>query len=251
MTKKKLSGQTITIIILAILLLVTVIFGGVYAYYSQKSTQVQGMIKMANLKIEMNAGGSGSSGSSTLLNTSSVYVPGQNLPNSALTVTNTSNTNIYLVVVYSVKAVKYDEQTNQPTGEIADYDFEHPVIDIADNIDATGKKKWEDFRFQDSTNNTDFRYLIIADPIAPPVEGQSNIIDVIPEGKLMLSRELGNNYQACTITLTFRAYCIGSDSLQDEINRNLGSNPTTEAKCNYIMNTIYQAFSRQIGHETD
>lgn len=248
MTKKKLSGQTITIIILAILLLVTVIFGGVYAYYSQKSTQVQGMIKMANLNIEMKA--SGSSSSDIILNTNAVYVPGQNLQNTALTVTNTSNTNIYLVVVYSVKAIKYDEHNNR-VGEITDYDFKNPVIDIADNIDATGKKKWEDFRFQDSTNNTDFRYLIIADPIAPPVEGQSNVIDVIPEGKLMLSRELGNNYQACTITLTFSAYCIGSDSLQDEINRNLGSNPTTEAKCNYIMNTIYQAFSRQIGHETD
>ena len=245
MTKKKLSGQSITIIILAILLLVTIVFGGVYAYYSQRSTQVQGIIKMANLKIEMIAGEAGSSGSSILLNTSSVYVPGQNMDNTALTITNSSNTSIYLVVVYSVKAYKDGDSSK----EITDYDLAHPVIDIADNFDASGKKIWEDFRFTGENNETDFRYLIIANPIAPPAGGQKSVIDVIPENKLMLNRELGNNYQACTITLTFRAYCISSDSLQNEIAENLGSNPTTEAKCDYIMSRIYISFSRQIGND--
>lgn len=230
MTKKKLSGQTVTIIILAILLLLTCIFGGVYAYYSTTSSKIQGLVKMANLKIEMRAGGTGASGSSEILNTTSFYIPGQVLPNTALTVTNSSNTNIYIAVVYTVKAshLSTDE-------EIEDYDLSNPLIGIH------GDTTWFDGRYTNTVHNADFRFLMIPTPI-PPTQTE---IPVIPEGKLKLHEKMGNVYQSTNITLTFRAYVIGSDqeTLIEEIGKTDG---TTAAKCNVIMDAIFTAFDYSI-----
>ncbi len=234
MTKKKLSGQTVTIIVLAILLLLTCVFGGVYAYYSTTSAKISGIVKMANLKIEMNAGGgSGTSGSSEILNTNSYYIPGQVLPNTALTVTNSSNTPVYIAVVYTVKAVNNDPSSPNYNQEITNYDLSNPLIGIH------GDTTWFDGRFTDTARDTDFRYLMISTPIEPT----QNLIEVIPEGRLKLHEKMGNAYQSTIITLTFRAYVIGSETerLQDEL-RALGDNPTQEEKCNTIMGAIFEAF---------
>ena len=58
MVKNKMSGQTIAIIILAVLLILAIGFGGVYAYYSARSNSVTGKIVMANLKISLESPGS-------------------------------------------------------------------------------------------------------------------------------------------------------------------------------------------------
>lgn len=245
MTKKKLSGQTITIIILAILLLLTCVFGGVYAYYSTTSSKVSGVVKMANLKIEMRAGGSdGASGSSEILNTNSYYIPGQVLPNTALTVTNSSNTNVYLAVVYTVKAINNDQSSPDYQKEITNYDLSNPLIGIH------GDTTWFDGRFTNSDEehperNADFRYLMIPTPIAPAAREKDKIISVIPEGKLKLHEKMGNAYQSTIITLTFRAYVIGSD--QQELKDALGQTNGTDAeRCNVIMNAIFTAFDYHI-----
>lgn len=230
MTKKKLSGQTVTIIILAILLLLTCIFGGVYAYYSTTSSKISGIVQMANLKIQMNAGGTGSSGSSELLHTNSYYIPGQVLPNTALTVTNSSNTNVYLAVVYTVKAIN-----NESSHEITDYDLSNPLIGIH------GDTTWFDGRYTNVEHDADFRYLMIPTPIAPASSDDGKVISVIPEGKLKLHEKMGNAYQSTIITLTFRAYVIGSD--QQELKDALGqTNGTNTEKCNVIMGAIFKAF---------
>lgn len=230
MTKKKLSGQTVTIIVLAILLLLTCVFGGVYAYYSTTSAKISGIVKMANLKIEMQAGGSGSSGSSEILNTNSYYIPGQVLPNTALTVTNSSNTNVYMAVVYTVKAINNDESSPDYQQEITDYDLSNPLIGIH------GDTTWFDGRFTNETYDADFRYLMISTPI-PPAQ---TTIEVIPEGKLKLHEKMGNAYQSTIITLTFRAYVIGSE--QTELNEQINHTTTTAEKCNVIMGAIFEAF---------
>lgn len=239
MTKRKLSGQTITIIVLAILLLLTCVLGGVYAYYSTNSAKISGIVYMANLKIEMKASGSGSSGSSELLHTNSFYIPGQVLPNTALTVTNSSNTNIYIAVVYSVKAsYNNPNDPNDPNNgkEIEGCDLSNPLIGIH------GDTTWFDGRFTSAEHNTDFRYLMIPNPITPSQKD----ISVIPEGKLKLNEKMGNDYQSATLTLTFRAYVIGSDqqNLIDSIGETDG---TISAKCNVIMGAIFEAFDSSIG----
>lgn len=240
MTKKKLSGQTVTIIILAILLLLTCIFGGVYAYYSTTSSKISGVVKMANLKIEMRAGGTeGASGSSEILNTNSYYIPGQVLPNTALTVTNSSNTKVYLAVVYTVKAINNDESSSNFGNEITDYDLSNPLIGIH------GDTTWFDGRYTNVEHDADFRYLMIPTPIAPTFDDGGKVIpkviSVIPEGKLKLHEKMGNAYQSTIITLTFRAYVIGSD--QQELKDALGqTNGTNTEKCNVIMGAIFKAF---------
>ena len=239
MTKKKLSGQTVTIIILAILLLLTCIFGGVYAYYSTTSSKISGIVQMANLKIQMNAGGTGSSGSSELLHTNSYYIPGQVLPNTALTVTNSSNTKVYLAVVYTVKAINNDESSSNFGNEITDYDLSNPLIGIH------GDTTWFDGRYTNVEHDADFRYLMIPTPIAPNFDDGGKVIpkviSVIPEGKLKLHEKMGNAYQSTIITLTFRAYVIGSD--QQELKDALGqTNGTNTEKCNVIMGAIFKAF---------
>lgn len=238
MTKKKLSGQTVTIIILAILLLLTCIFGGVYAYYSTTSSKISGIVQMANLKIQMNAGGTGSSGSSELLHTNSYYIPGQVLPNTALTVTNSSNTNVYLAVVYTVKAINNDKSSPNYGNEITEYDLSNPLIGIH------GDTTWFDGRYTNVEHDADFRYLMIPTPIAPAAPDapeKDKVISVIPEGKLKLHEKMGNAYQSTIITLTFRAYVIGSD--QQELKDALGqTNGTNTEKCNVIMGAIFKAF---------
>ena len=235
MTKKKLSGQTVTIIILAILLLLTCIFGGVYAYYSTTSSKISGIVQMANLKIQMNAGGTGSSGSSELLHTNSYYIPGQVLPNTALTVTNSSNTNVYLAVVYTVKAINNDESSPNFGNEITDYDLSNPPIGIH------GDTTWFDGRYTNVEHDADFRYLMIPTPITPTSSDEGKVISVIPEGKLKLHETMGHAYQSTIITLTFHAYVIGSD--QQELKDALGqTNGTNTEKCNVIMGAIFKAF---------
>lgn len=233
MTKKKLSGQTLTIIILAILLILTCVFGGVYAYYSQKSSKISGIVKMANLKIEMNAG-SGSSGSSEILNTNSYYIPGQVLPNTALTVTNSSNVPVYIAVVYTVKAVNNDPSSPNYKQEITNYDLSNPLIGIH------GDTTWFDGRYTNEAYNTDFRYLMIKTPIAVPEREEDRNITVIPEGKLKLHEKMGNAYQSTIITLTFRAYVIGSQ--QSQLQEDLSHQTTDAGKCNVIMDAIFTAF---------
>lgn len=228
MTKKKLSGQTLTIIILAIMLILTCVFGGVYAYYSTTSAKISGIVQMANLKIEMKVG-SGSSGSSTLLNTNGYYIPSQTLPNTALTVTNSSNVPVYLAVVYTV--VARDIETGE---EIENYDLSNPLIDIY------GDTTWFDGRYTNTEHNADFRYLMIPTPVTKPEQDKEQVITVIPEGKLQLHRNMGNVYQSKVITLTFRAYVIGSQ--QAELQDALSHETSQEGKCNVIMGAIFKAF---------
>ena len=97
MVKKKISGQTITIIVLTILLVLTIGFGGVYAYQTARSKKVTGQIVMANLTISMEAGGSNKS--EIVISNGTNLVPGQQLKNSPLTIQNISSVDVYLIVV--------------------------------------------------------------------------------------------------------------------------------------------------------
>ena len=92
MVKKKISGQTIAIIILTALLVIAISFGGVYAFYSARSNKVSGRVMMATLSLSMS---SGSSDKSEIVISNGVdVVPGQPLKNSPLVVKNLSEIEI-------------------------------------------------------------------------------------------------------------------------------------------------------------
>lgn len=234
MTKKKLSGQTITIIILAILLLLTCVFGGVYAYYSTTSAKISGKITMANLKISLNKE---QKGNSLLLKTNGLCLPNTSLENETpLTVTNESNTSIYLAIVYTVEAKKIE------TDELViDNNLDIPLLDIDvngwHNIWYTGNFKGTN----KSEQEVSFRYWMMRTPVAPAKTEEEKKIEVIPKEKLKLHPDMGNLYQSTNISFSFRAYAIGSASLDSPIAK-LGENPTDKEKYNLIMSAIFKAF---------
>lgn len=244
MVKKKFSGQTLAIILLAVLLSVTVCFGGVYAYYSQTTSQISGKIKMANLKITMqmdtiNAGGSGSS---EILISNGVFVPGNTLENSPLKITNFSNTETYIAIVYKVNAYDADDQ------EIDDYDLSDPLINIV------GNDIWSDYLYTCYNNNDkndpilddgeprQFRVLISTVEIPPADPDVGAVITVIGENCLQLARSMGNEYQGKNISFTFQAYAIGAGNGVFDF----APGDSQEDKNQDIMDKIHEAFDYDI-----
>ncbi len=150
MVKKRVSGQTIAIIILAMLLLVSIVFGGVYAYYSARSSKVYGNIVMANLKINLTSkledGDTGETGSSEIMISNNTdVVPGQPLTNTPLTIENLSSVPIYIVVVYKIDAFELDENRQIKKDELGNDvrvndEFINAVMGITFTFEENGSK---------------------------------------------------------------------------------------------------------------
>ena len=240
MIKKKLSGQTITIIVLTILLVLTIGFGGVYAYQTARSKKVSGKIIMANLKIEMGCGDK----SVTVISNASNIVPGQPLENSPLTIENKSLIDVYLIVVYEMKTEKIKAEDDDSEREYIEDEFKTPVIDIgvqyinslnndynsSSRVSNTG---WIDYVFKGNNENEYYRCLVSTKPHGETKEGDAPIT-VIEEDKMSISGYVGNNYQGTNIELTFQAYAIGS-----ETNLGITDDSGAQEKCQAIVSAIY------------
>ena len=239
MNKKKMSGQTIAILVLALLLLLTVVFGGVFAFYSARSNQVSGRIVMANLKISLESEATGTTDKSEIvISNGTNVVPGQPLENSPLVIKNLSSVNIYLVVVYEINASKEsgdkveDEHKVPVLGLGMDY-INSVNTDYNDNI-GISNPNWVDYVFNGVEEGKTYRCLVSMIDFAPTNES-NNGIEVIGKNKLALSGEMGNEYQKTSISFTFQAYAIGSAT-------NLGFNPENKAeKCEKIVRAIYES----------
>ena len=224
MVKKKFSGQTIAIIILAVLLLLTIVFGGVFAYYSARSNKVSGKIVMANLKISLVTNETGSSDKSEIVISNGInVVPGQPLENSPLIVKNLSSVSIYLVVVYEVNATQ-DKVT------IVD-EYEKPVLGLGveyiNSVNTTessdkgvSNTDWIDYVFNAPQENKVYRCLVSMVAFEKETD-----VTVIGENRLSLSGSMGNEYQNASISFTFQAYAIGSNTW------NFDPNITSQTKC--------------------
>ena len=248
MVNKKISGQTIAIIILAVILLITIAFGGVYAFYSAKSNKATGKIVMANLNIDLYADNDGptSSGKSEIvISNGTNVVPGQELKNSPLMISNRSNSDIYLIVVYEVNAVKLDEHGNKlANGDVVDPKVK-PVIDIGapyinpiNNINYNGTNQdWVDYVFtyehQDQTRSV-YRCLVSTKSHNKYNEDYQTV-EVIGENKLKLHHLMGDDYQQTSISFTFQAYAIGANSFSFE------TNIAPADRCNQIVSAIYES----------
>lgn len=236
MVKKKFSGQTIAIIILAVLLLLTIGFGGVFAYYSARSNKVSGKIVMANLKITME---SGTSDKSEIVISNGVnVVPGQPLENSPLIVRNLSSVPIYLVVVYEINATKEDKTKIED--DYADpvlglgVEYLNPVKGITDTK-GISNTTWLDYVYNGEQEGKLYRCLVSMVSFDPTEESENGII-VIEEDKLSLSGSMGNEYQNTSIAFTFQAYAIGSDTFSGQFT----NSTTKQARCEAIIDAIYE-----------
>lgn len=235
MNRKKLTGQTISIIILAVLLLLSIGFGVVYAYYSAKSSAISGKIVMANLNISIESGIGASGKSEIVISNSTNIMPNQQLENTPLLVHNSSSVPIYLVVVYKIQAFDTNnEEINDP--------LNYPVLDIGcEFINPTtkssqpgGESIWTDFVFTYEKDDTISNYRCF---VSSPIATDTETVTVIEENKLRISRYMGNEYQKSTIYFTFQAYAIGCDSF----NADFPDGTTIETKCQKIVSAIYEA----------
>ena len=241
MVKKKISGQTIAIIILAALLLLTIAFGGVFAYYSARSNKVSGKIVMANLKISLEAGNGESDKSEIIISKEEHVVPGQPLENYPLIVRNLSTVDIYLIVVYTLNATKEDEDGNEV--KVADQ-YVNPVIEIGSDycnpsanktsVYEGNDKQWIDYVFETESGE---KYRCLVSTVSfKPTSKDGEGITVIKEDKLMLAKAMNNDYQSTSISFTFQAYAIGAASFtNDEINETT----SMENRCQKIVSAIY------------
>lgn len=236
MIKKKISGQTIAIIILAIMLVLSIGFGGVYAFYSSRSNKISGKIMMANLKIALD---SGTSEKTEIVISNGVnVVPGQPLENSPLIIRNLSSVNVYLVIVYEVNATKQSDKTtvvDERKVPVLGLGLEY-INSIHPEYSSTisvSNNQWVDYVFNAEEESKTYRCLVSIVSFAPTAEDESGIT-VIPENKLSLSGQMGNEYQGTMLAFTFQAYAIGSES-----GFGFEESDSNAVKCEEIVTAIY------------
>ena len=247
MVKKKLSGQTVTIIILACLLLITIVFGGVYAFQTARSNKVSGKIVMANLKISLDTDSGESDKSEIVISREEHFVPGQYVDNYPLIIRNLSTVDVYLIVVYQVNAKKPDEDGNIVDVDDAfdkslisvGVDYYNPLKNITETH-ASNRKEWVDFVFEGTNEDTGetkkYRCLVSTVSFKPTSEKEAGIT-VIEDDQLMLSRDMNDDYQTSTISLTFQAYAIAANSFDGV----LTSQSTPVEKSQAIVSAIYES----------
>ncbi len=233
MSKNRISKQTIAIIVLIILLIFTISFGGVYAYYSSTTTKVNGRITMANLNINLDGTHTDTAGNYSILFKTNGYVyPGQTLENTPLIITNRSNTEIYLAVAYSVNADDVNVDKSDPLIEIREnngdwYDYLYTAKDSNNEIKV------------DSENNP-IQYRCLISKVVPPCSNDvGDIITVIGENCLKLPITWDNELQNKTVTFSFQAFAIGANLDEFDFDK---TTPQDDAKSEKIMQTIYKAF---------
>lgn len=239
MVKKKFSGQTIAIIILAILLLLTIGFGGVFAFYSARSNQVSGKIVMANLKISLESGTGESDKSEIVISNGVNVVPGQPLENSPLVIRNLSSVDIYLVVVYEINATKddktviEDEHIDPVLGLGVEYI--NPIANVSSTA-GVSNPAWVDYVYNATEEGKVYRCLVSMVAFAPTAANDNGIV-VIGEDRLSLAGAMGNEFQNTSISFTFQAYAIGSATFSGQFT----TSTTKQTKCETIVDAIYEA----------
>ncbi len=259
-----MSGQTIAIIALVILLILTIGAGGVYAYFTTKSNSIRGHVTMATLNIALKTekqNPTDNSDMSQITLSSTNVLPNQQLLNDPLFVKNSSEAPVCLIVVYKVSATR-GEGADQV--EIQD-DYEGCMIDLGldyinskhdpdlthDNEQTTGTEdlrrntRWVDYLFShvDPVSGVESsyrclvsldRYTAEIDPTTQKPIGQR--IEVIPTNSLKLHQDLDNDYQTARLTFAFQAYVIGAS---DDWYNGLQS-MSVKDQCEEIVGRIYQ-----------
>ncbi|MBQ7880270.1 MAG: hypothetical protein IJ358_00280 [Clostridia bacterium] len=238
MIKKKSNTQNVIIIILCILLLISIAFGVTYSYYNGKTNLVKGTITTANLAIELHD----TTGKTTEFSISAPFgeeylVPGNNLNNVELNLYNKSSRDTYMVVVYSLSAVKVD------TGEdVTDKLNNTPAISFQD--DAINTSVWKHIVYNCENIDASYTCLVGINPFDGRGETDGVYINVLKPNSIKIpGKEWGDVLQNCNVTISVMAYAIQSDGLDDEYLEpilNAQELGDSSAKANAIANAVLE-----------
>jgi len=211
MVKKKSNTQNVIIVILCILLLISITFGVTYSYYNGRTNLVRGTITTANLAIELHD----KTGKTTEFSISAPFgeeylVPGNNLNNVELNIYNKSTRKTYMVVVYSLSAVKVD------TGEnVTDQLTNTPAITFQDN--AIDTDVWKHIVYKCKNIDASYSCLVGLNPFDGRGSTAGVYINVLKPNSIKIpGKEWGDVLQNCNVTISVMAYAIQAEGLEDE-----------------------------------
>ena len=240
--RKKVTGQTIAIIILAILLSLSLVFGGVFAFYTIRTNQVTGRILMANLKINMTASTDGITEKSELvISYGTNVIPNQLLGNSPLTISNYSSVPIYLILVYDLTAEKNNGNPVADTHvrPVIDFGYDYINPDHPEQNTPTSKLKnssWIDYVYTSNLSGESKTYrCLVGMDIYQSAHEEASLITVVKENSMRLSEYMGNEYQSTAISMTFQAYAVAADSFSFTTEQVANK----QYKCEKIVESIY------------
>lgn len=238
MIKKKSNAQNIIIAILCILLLISIAFGVTYSYYNGRSNLVKGSITTANLAIELH--NDQWTKAEFFLSTDvseKFFIPGNSLENVELNIFNKCAIKTYMVIVYSLTAVK-----NTSDGEIIDVS-NTPAVKF--NLDKVNTAQWTHIDYKCSNIDATYTCLVgtnVFDGRETNAEG--NKIEVIKANAISIpAKEWGNDLQNCKVTISVKAYAIQAENLGDEyllpiLNAEEAGNADAKAKA--IANAVLE-----------
>lgn len=206
MIKKKSSKQNFIIAILCILLIISIVFGFTYSYYNGRSNLVKGTITTANLSIELHD----NTGKTTEFSISAplgeeYLVPGNNLNNVALNIYNKCNRSTYMVVVYTLSAIKVDtlEDVTHLIQDTKAIEFQEDAFDT--NI-------WQPITYQCKNSTRTFTCLVGKHEFDGRGDSDGVLIPVLYENKIKIpGKEWGPVLMNCNVTISVMAYAIQSD----------------------------------------
>lgn len=236
MIKKKSNTQNIIIVILCILLLTSIGFGVTYSYYNGKSNLVKGTITTANLSIQLQ--GTDNFGQTTEFSISAPFgeeflVPGNSLNNVELNLFNKCNQETYMVVVYSLSAVKNDATREDVTHKLANM----PAIDFQDGVVDTSI--WKHIEYKCHNLDATYTCLVGINPFEPKGLSEGKYINVLKPNSIKIPTAWNDVLQNCSVTISVTAYAIQAENLDDNYNNaimnaqekfNINTDPSIKAQ---------------------
>jgi len=211
MIKKKSNTQNIIIVILCILLLISISFGVTYSYYNGRTNLIKGTITTANLAIELHD----NTGKTTEFSISAPFgeeylVPGNNLNNVELNLYNKSSRKTYMVVLYSLSAIKTD------TGEDVTPQLNNtPAISFREN--AVNGNLWKHIIYNCSNTDASYTCLVGINPFEGRGSSDGVYINVLQPNSIKIpGREWGDILQNCNVTISVTAYAIQAEGLETD-----------------------------------
>lgn len=208
---KKMSKQTVAIIIMAVIMVAMLAFGGTFAYFTATATEkTSGEITTGYVRLESDA---------TFVASTTHVIPGTTIIDGPVTVTPSQDgTGSYIALRFIVEIKKQGEDA-----------FTVATDDNAFNFDEVVAKGW----FRDTTNNMFIRgsaantytEVSAADPIQFTT---GDLIFDIDDNWIEDQGQSELNYMNATIKVTIRAASIQSSDGQD--GKVPGETVTTELK---------------------
>ena len=213
MIKKKSNTQNIIIVILCILLLISIAFGATYSYYNGRSNLIKGSITTANLAIELQD--SQWTKAEFFLSTDvseKHFIPGNSLENVELNIFNKCSIKTYMVILYSLTAVKNPEK-GEGKGEVIDVSTT-PAVRF--NLEKVNTTSWKYIDYECQNITATYTCLVgINEFEGRQVNQEGQKIDVIKANAITIpAKEWGNDLQNCKVTISVQAYAIQSENLE-------------------------------------